>query len=93
VVATFGRLRNKIAKDTVMGRLERAGFSGHGAGILEAGGRDADQAICEHLSMLYACMVEGKVGRIPMVVTAECLGLLAETTAEQIHTSVTEAFQ
>jgi hypothetical protein len=47
----------------------------------------------EHLSMPYACMMSGKVVRIPIVVTAECLGVPAGAAAEQIQARVAEAFK
>jgi hypothetical protein len=51
------------------------------------------QRVADQLSMPYACMIGGKVVRIPLVVTVECLSGTAGATAEQIQARVVEAFQ
>lgn len=94
VVATFGRrLHNTIPKDTVVGRWSDQDFMA----IVPAASKAADatsvKRFAEHLSMPYACMIGGKVVRIPLVVTAECVGVDPNATAEQIQARVAEAFQ
>jgi GGDEF domain-containing protein len=93
VVATFGRrLRNTVPKDAVVGRWSEQDF----LAIVPAS-KPADgtlvKRVAEHLSMPYACMIGGKVVRIPLVVTAECLAVAQEASAEQIGARVSEAFR
>ena len=94
VVGTFGRrLRNTIPKDAVIGRWSEQDF----LAIVSAAAKPADENLvkrfAEHLSMPYACMIGGKVVRVPITVTAGCLGFAAGTPAEQIQALVAEAFQ
>jgi GGDEF domain-containing protein len=94
VVRTFGRrLRNTVPKDAVVGRWSEQDF----LAIVPAAAKPADSSLinrfAEHLSMPYACMIAGKVVRIPISVTVECLGFATGTPAEQIEARVTEAFQ
>jgi GGDEF domain-containing protein len=94
VLATFGRrLRNTVPKEGVIGRWGEQDF----LAIVPAAAKPSDGAIIKqfagHLSMPYACMIEGKVVRVPMVVTAECMAFPPGTPADQIHSRVTEAFQ
>jgi hypothetical protein len=48
--------------------------------------------VAEHLSMPYACMLAGKVVRVPLVVTADYLGVPKGSTAEQLQERVAAAF-
>ena len=94
VVATFGRrLRNTVPKDAVIGRWSEQDF----LAIVQAGVKAKDGTLikrfAEHLSMPYACMMAGKVVRVPIVVLAECMSFPSGTTSEQIEASVTEAFK
>jgi GGDEF domain-containing protein len=94
VVATFARrLRNTIPKDAVVGRWSEQDF----LAIVPAAAKPSAPAVvnrfAEHLSMPYACMIGGKVVRVPLVVTAECVGVAPGATAEQIQTRVAEAFK
>ena len=94
VVATFGRrLRNTIPKEAVIGRWGEQDF----LAIVPAAVKPADKSLikrfAEHLSMPYACMLNGKVVRVPIVVTAECMSFPNGTTAEQVQAGVVEAFQ
>jgi GGDEF domain-containing protein len=93
LVGTFGRrLRNTVPKDAMVGRWSEQDF----LAIVPAG-KAADgtmvKRVAEHLSMPYACMIGGKVVRIPLVVTAECLAIAPGATAEQIQAQVAEAFK
>jgi GGDEF domain-containing protein len=93
VMATFGRrLRNTVPKDTVVGRWSEQDF----LAIVPAD-KPADgtlvKGVVEHLSIPYACMIGGKVVRIPLAVTAECLSMAPDATAEQIQARVAEAFK
>ena len=94
VVGTFGRrLRNTVPKDAVIGRWSEQDF----LAIVPAAAKPADESLikrfAEHLSMPYACMIGGKVVRVPITVTATCLGFPAGTAAEQIQARVTEVFK
>lgn len=94
VIATFGRrLRNTVPKESVVGRWSEQDF----LAIVPATVKPADKSLisrfAEHLSMPYACMIGGKVVRVPIVVTAECMSFPAETTAEQIQASLAAAFK
>jgi len=93
VVGTFGRrLRNTVPKDAVIGR-----WSEDFLAIVPAAAKPADESLikrfAEHLSMPYACMIGGKVVRVPITVTAACLGFAAGTPAAEIEARVTAAFQ
>jgi GGDEF domain-containing protein len=92
VVTTFGRrLRNTVPKDAMVGRWSEQDF----LAILPAGkaaGGTLVKRVAEHLSIPYACMIGGKVVRIPLVVTVECLAVAPGATAEQIQARVAEAF-
>lgn len=93
VVATFGRrLRNTLPKDAVVGRWSEQDFL-----AIVPVSKPADMTlvkrVSEHLSMPYACMIGGKVLRIPLVVTAECLAVAQGASAEQIEARVSEAFR
>jgi GGDEF domain-containing protein len=92
LVATFGRrLRNTLPKDAVVGRWSEQDFL-----AIVPSGKSTDaaprQRVADHLSMPYACMIAGKVVRIPLSVTAEYLAGTAGNSAEQIQARVTEAF-
>jgi GGDEF domain-containing protein len=94
VLATFGRrLRNTVPKEAVIGRWSEQDF----LAIVPAAAKPADGTLikrfAEHLSMPYACMLEGKVVRVPIVVAAECLGFPKGTEAEQVQAGVAAAFQ
>ncbi len=93
VVGTFGRrLRNTLPKDAVIGRWSEQDFPA----IVPAGKSGSDglvKRVAEHLSMPYACMMNGRVVRVPLAVTAECMGVAAGASAEQIQAQVTEAFK
>ena len=93
VVGTFGRrLRNTVPKETVVGRWSEQDF----LAIVPGGKANSGplvKRVAEHLSMPYACMMKGKVVRVPLDVTAECLCLPANATPEQIQERVAEAFK
>jgi GGDEF domain-containing protein len=92
LVATFGRrLRNTLPKDAVVGRWSEQYF----LAVVPAGKADGSLAprAADHLSMPYACMIGGKVVRVPLVVTVECLADTAGATVEQIQAKVAEAFK
>jgi len=93
LIATFGRrLRNTVPREAVVGRWSEQDF----LAIVppgKAGGGVRAERIAEHLSMPYACMIGGKVVRIPLAVTAELLAGTAGCTADQIQARVAEAFQ
>ncbi len=92
LVATFGRrLRNTLPKDAVVGRWSEQDF----LAIVPAGRVDGAlvQRAADHLSMPYACMMKGKVVRVPLVVTAACLAGTAGATAGQIQAKVAEVFK
>jgi GGDEF domain-containing protein len=92
LVATFGRrLRNTLPKDAVVGRWSEQDFLAIVQGSKTGGPSVA--AVAEHLSMPYACMIGGKVVRIPLAVTAEYLAGTAGATAEQLQARVIEAFK
>jgi GGDEF domain-containing protein len=92
LVATFGRrLRNTLPKEAVVGRWSEQDF----LAILPAG-KPAEaissQRVADHLSTPYACMMGGKVVRVPLEVTAAYLAATAGSSAEQILARVAEAF-
>jgi GGDEF domain-containing protein len=73
LAATFARrMRNCVPKDTVMGRWNEQDFL---AVLPVSQGRENTdpQAVSAHLSMPYACMMAGKVVRIPLEVSVEVL--------------------
>ena len=91
LVATFGRrLRNTVPKDAVVGRWSEQDFL---AVVPAAGPAEAipSQRVADHLSTPYACMLGGKVVRIPVEVTAEYLAIAAGSSAAQILARVAEA--
>ena len=93
VVATFGRrLRNTLPKDAVIGRWSEQDFL-----AIPAAGKPVDAELCrrvaDHLSMPYACMVSGKVVRIPLEVTLESLIIPPGGSAEERLARVTKAFE
>jgi GGDEF domain-containing protein len=93
LVATFGRrLRNTLSKDAVVGRWSEQDFL-----VIVPNKKPTDAIPCtkvtNHLSTPYACMIGGKVVRIPLEVTAEYLAGTAGKTAEQILAQATEAFK
>jgi GGDEF domain-containing protein len=93
VVATFGRrLRNTVPKDAVVGRWSEQDFLAI-VPPCKTAGRELVKRVAEHLSMPYACMIGGKVVRIPLVVTAECLVVAPAATAGQMQEQVAEAFK
>lgn len=93
VLATFGRrLRNTVPKDAVVGRWSEQDFLAVVGGGKESGG-SLVRRVAEHLSMPYACMIGGKVVRIPLAVTAESLAAAPGATPEQVQAQVAEAFQ
>jgi GGDEF domain-containing protein len=94
VLATFGRrLRNTVPREAVIGRWNEEDF----LAIVPASVKPKDGTLvkrfAEHLSMPYACMLEGKVVRVPIVVTAECLSFPKGVTSAQVQAEVVEAFQ
>jgi GGDEF domain-containing protein len=93
VLATFGRrLRNTVPKDAVVGRWSEQDFLAVVGGGKEAGA-SLVKRVAEHLSMPYACMIGGKVVRIPLQVTAESLAAAPGVAPEQVRAQVSEAFQ
>ena len=94
VVANFGRrLRNTVPKEAVIGRWSEQEFLAIIPAAVKPADRGLIQRFAEHLSMPYACMLNGKVVRVPIAVTAECLSFGKGTTAEQVQAGVVEAFQ
>lgn len=92
LVATFGRrLRNTLSKDAMVGRWNEQDFIAVVRGAKAAEAAPA-QRVMEHLSTPYACMLGGKVVRIPLEVTAEYLAGTAGLSAEQLLARVSEAF-
>jgi GGDEF domain-containing protein len=90
LVATFGRrLRNTLPKDAVVGRWGEQGFL-----AVQLTGKPAEaippQRFADHLSTPYACMLGGKVVRIPMEVTAQYLEFAAESPTRQILARIAE---
>jgi GGDEF domain-containing protein len=92
LAATFGRrLRNTLPKDAVVGRWGEQDF----LAVLQAsktGETIPAQRVADHLSTPYACMLGGKVVRIPLEVNAEYLTIAAGSSAEQILARVAETF-
>jgi GGDEF domain-containing protein len=92
LVATFGRrLRNTLPKEAVVGRWSEQDF----LAIVPAGKAATpllDHRVADHLSTPYACMLGGKVVRIPLAVTTEYLPGTAGNSAEQILARVAAAF-
>jgi GGDEF domain-containing protein len=94
VVNTFGRrVRNTVPKDAVVGRWSEQDF----LAIVSAAAKPADGSLikrfAEHLSMPYACMISGKVVRVPITVTAECLAFPSGTSVDEVQARVAETFQ
>ena len=92
LVATFGRrLHNTLPKDVVVGRWSEQDFL-----VILPSGKTAEAIPCQrvagHLSTPYACMLGGKVVRIPLEVTAQYVAGAAGNTSEQILALVAEAF-
>jgi GGDEF domain-containing protein len=92
LVATFGRrLRNTLPKDAVVGRWSEQDFL-----AIVPSGRPTDailsQRVADHLSTPYACMMSGKVVRIPLEVRVEYLAGTAGNSAREILARVAEAF-
>jgi len=77
----------------VVGRWSEQDF----LAIVPAAAKPADgnliKRFAEHLSMPYACMIAGKVVRVPITVTAECLAFTSGASAEHIQARVDDAFQ
>jgi GGDEF domain-containing protein len=73
LVGTFARrMRNCVPKDAVVGRWDEQDFLA--AMPLSQGGKRTDpQSVSDHLSMPYACLVSGKVIRIPLDVQVAVL--------------------
>jgi GGDEF domain-containing protein len=93
LVATFGRrLRNTLPKEAVVGRWSEQDFLAIVPASKTAAGALVQRAT-DHLSMPYACMIGGKVVRIPLVVTVECLAGTAGATPEAIKERVAAAFE
>jgi GGDEF domain-containing protein len=92
LVATFGRrLRNTLPKDAVVGRWSEQDFLAVIPGAKPAEAIPA-QRVADHLSTPYACMIGGKVVRIPLEVAAVYLAVAAGSSAEEILARVAEAF-
>jgi GGDEF domain-containing protein len=93
LVANFGRrLRNTLSKDTVVGRWNEQDFLVIVPTKKPTNAVPSDR-VTDHLSMPYACMIDGKVVRIPLDVTAEYLSGTGGKSAEQILSCATEAFK
>jgi GGDEF domain-containing protein len=92
LVVTFGRrLRNTLPKDVVVGRWSEQDFLAI-VPLNKSADATPSQRVADHLSMPYACMIGGRVVRIPLSVTAEYLAGTAGNSSEQIQAKVTEAF-
>jgi GGDEF domain-containing protein len=73
LVATFARrMRNCVPKDAVIGRWNEQDFLVV-LPVSQGKEKTAPQAVSNHLSMPYACMMAGKVVRISLEVSAEVL--------------------
>lgn len=87
LLGTFGRrLRNTIPKDAVVARFSDQDFL-----AILPGKTVAAQKVSEHLSLPYACMVGGKVVRIPLAATAEYLAISGRPTSEEIEKRLSQA--
>lgn len=94
VLATFGRrMRNTVPKDAIIGRWGEQEFLAIVPAAANPSDKNLIQRFGEHLSMPYACMSDGKVVRVPITVTAECMAFPPGTPAEQIQARVGKAFQ
>jgi GGDEF domain-containing protein len=92
LVATFGRrLRNTLPKDAVFGRWSEQDFLAI-TPVNDGVEAVPCQRVAGHLSMPYACMLGGKVVRIPLEVTAQYLTGTDGNSAEEILARVSEAF-
>lgn len=80
-----------MSKDAMVGRWNEQDFIAVVRGAKAAEAAPA-QRVMEHLSTPYACMLGGKVVRIPLEVTAEYLAGTAGLSAEQLLARVSEAF-
>ena len=92
LLATFGRrLRNTLPKDAIVGRWSEQDFL---AAIPVRKSTDgiSPQKVAEHLSTPYACMLSGKVVRIPLEVKADCISVKPGASDEEVLARVTEAF-
>jgi hypothetical protein len=87
-----GRLRNTVPKEAVIGQWSERDF----LDIVPAAVKPADNTLikqfADHLSMPYACMLNGKAAHVPTVVAAECLSF-PDAASAQILAGVDEAFQ
>lgn len=73
LVATFARrMRNCVPRDAVIGRWNEQDFLAV-LPMTRNGEKTDPQAVSDHLSMPYACMMAGKVVRIPLEVSVEIL--------------------
>jgi GGDEF domain-containing protein len=92
LVATFSRrLRNILPKESVIGRWSEQDFL---AVVPSARPAEAvpSQRVADHLSTPYACMLGGKVVRIPLDVAGEYLNVAEGSSAAQILARVAELF-
>jgi GGDEF domain-containing protein len=91
LVATFARrMRNCVPKDAVVGRWNEQDFLAV-LPVFQGKGRADLQAVSDHLSMPYACMMAGKVVRISLEVSVEVLPA-AEGPPETMLRCVEKAF-
>jgi GGDEF domain-containing protein len=91
LVATFARrMRNCVPKDAVMGRWSEQDFLAV-LPVSQGSEKTDPQAVSVHLSMPYACMMAGKVVRIPLEVSVEVLPA-AEGPPGTVLKCVEEAF-
>ena len=91
LVATFARrMRNCVPRDAVVGRWNEQDFVAV-LPVFQGKGRADLQAVSDHLSMPYACMMAGKVVRISLEVSVEVLPA-AEGPPETMLRCVEKAF-
>ncbi len=91
LVATFARrMRNCVPRDAVVGRWNEQDFLAV-LPVFQGKGRADLQAVSDHLSMPYACMMAGKVVRISLEVSVEVLPA-AEGPPETMLRCVEKAF-
>jgi GGDEF domain-containing protein len=92
LLATFGRrLRNTLAKDAVVGRWSEQDFLA-AIPVRKSAETISSKKVAEHLSTPYACMLAGKVVRIPLEVKADCISVPVGASAKDVIARVTEAF-
>jgi GGDEF domain-containing protein len=92
LMATFGRrLRNTLSKESVVGRWSEQDFLAIVPTVQTAEPVPC-RRVADHLSTPYACMLGGKVVRIPLAVTAEYLALAAGSSAQQVLARLAEVF-